>query len=192
MILVRNLRLEPGEDLSRLSAKAAKKLRVGASDIAECRVIKRSLDARKKNDIHYTCSAAVTLRAGEDKLLARLAGKDVCAYAEPVYDIPRVESASRPVVVGFGPAGMFAALVLARAGARPIVLERGQDALSRKAAVDAFRAGGEKISKSAEVIPVCGGFPPPDSGSPVNTARISRSARRLAAGCPCCGGDPPA
>lgn len=38
---------------------------------------------------------------------------------------------------------MFAALVLARAGARPIVLERGQDALSRKAAVDAFRAGGE-------------------------------------------------
>ena len=144
MILVRNLRLEPGEDLSRLSAKAAKKLRVSTSDIAECRVVKRSLDARKKNDIHYTCSAAVALRAGEDKLLARLAGKDVCAYTEPVYDIPHVEAASRPVVVGFGPAGMFAAFVLARAGARPIVLERGQDALSRKAAVDAFRAGGRK------------------------------------------------
>ena len=143
MILVRNLRLDPGEDLSRLSAKAAKKLRVSTSDIAECRVVKRSLDARKKNDIHYTCSAAVALRAGEDKLLARFAGKDVCAYTEPVYDIPHVEAASRPVVVGFGPAGMFAALVLARAGARPIVLERGQDALSRKAAVDAFRAGGE-------------------------------------------------
>ena len=84
MILVRNLRLEPGEDLSRLSAKAAKKLRVSTSDIAECRVVKRSLDARKKNDIHYTCSAAVALRAGEDKLLARFAGKDVCAYTEPV------------------------------------------------------------------------------------------------------------
>ncbi|HCL20473.1 MAG TPA: hypothetical protein DHW47_00810 [Oscillibacter sp.] len=143
MILVRNLRLEPGEDLSRLSAKAAKKLRVSTSDIAECRVVKRSLDARKKNDIHYTCSAAVALRAGEDKLLARFAGKDVCAYTEPVYDIPHVEAASRPIVVGFGPAGMFAALVLARAGASPIVLERGQDALSRKAAVDAFRSGGE-------------------------------------------------
>ena len=125
MILVRNLRLEPGEDLSRLSAKAAKKLRVSTSDIAECRVVKRSLDARKKNDIHYTCSAAVALRAGEDKLLVRFAGKDVCAYTEPVYDIPHVEAVSRPIVVGFGPAGMFAALVLARAGARPIVLERG-------------------------------------------------------------------
>ena len=78
MILVRNLRLEPGEDLSHLAAKAAKKLRVSAADIAECRVVKRSLDARKKNDIHYTCSAVVTLRTGEDRLLARFAGKDVC------------------------------------------------------------------------------------------------------------------
>ena len=143
MILVRNLHLEPGEELSCLPAKAAKKLRVSATDIVACRVVKRSLDARKKNDIHYTCSAAVTLLAGEDKLLSRLAGKDICAYTEPGYDIPHVESDSRPVVVGFGPAGMFAALVLARAGARPIVIERGQNALSRKAAVDAFRAGGE-------------------------------------------------
>ncbi len=142
MIIVRNLRLETGEDISLLRAKAAKKLRIPEGEIGECYPVKRSLDARKKNDIHYNCSAALSLRRGEDRLLKKNI-KDVAAYTPPVYDIPRLESDERPVVVGFGPAGMFATLCLARAGLRPIVLERGQDALTRRAAVEAFRHGGE-------------------------------------------------
>ncbi len=141
MILVRALRLEIDEDFSALRQRAAAKLRVPADTITELRPVKRSLDARKKNDIHYVCSAAVTLRHGEARAL-KSAGKDVSPYAPPVYGIPQVRSEERPVVTGFGPAGIFAALVLARAGARPIVLERGQDALSRAAAVEAFRKGG--------------------------------------------------
>ena len=74
MILVRNLRLEPGEALEKLRQKAARKLRVQISDIADIRPVKRSLDARKKNDIHYTCSAAVTLKRGEERAL-KIAGK---------------------------------------------------------------------------------------------------------------------
>jgi len=142
MILVRGLRLAPGEDMGLLRARAAKKLRVPESRIMELRLVKKSLDARKKNDIHYTCSAAVAVTGDERALLARAASGEVREYAPSEYTIGRIESAERPVVVGFGPGGMFAALVLARAGARPIVIERGQEAVRRKAAVDAFRAGG--------------------------------------------------
>ena len=56
MILVRNLRLEPGEPAEKLKRLAAKKLRVPERDIVELKLVKRSLDARKKNDIHYVCA----------------------------------------------------------------------------------------------------------------------------------------
>ena len=147
MILVRNLRLEPGESLEKLRTKAAKKLRVPEGEIADIRPVKRSLDARKKNDIHYTCSAAVSLKCGEERAL-KAAGKDAAPYEPPVYEIPAVQADTRPVVVGFGPAGMFAALVLARAGARPIVIERGQEAVKRAAAVEVFRRGGPLDTES--------------------------------------------
>ena len=143
MILVRGLKLPPDAPAERLPALAAKKLRVPVSEIRDWKLVKRSLDARKKPDIFYLCSVAVSLRGDEKKLLARLKDRDELPYEEPIYDIPSVEPPERrPVVVGFGPAGIFAALLLALAGAKPIVLERGQDALTRRAAVEAFRAGG--------------------------------------------------
>lgn len=144
MILVRNLKLSPEEPEARLKKLAAKKLRIGENEINDLRLTKRSLDARKKNDIHYVCAVAVAVNGSEQKITARAKSPDVSLYEEAEYNIPKVKTPQlRPVIVGFGPAGMFAALVLAMAGARPVVIERGQDALSRKAAVDALRAGGE-------------------------------------------------
>ena len=145
MILIRSLRLEAGEDISALRPRAAKALGCPAREIGELKLIKRSLDARKKSDIHYICSVAVSL-PGEEKYLER--NKALSLYHFPEPELPSVEPDSSPVVVGFGPAGMFAALALALAGARPIVLERGQPVEQRQKDVDAFRRGGPLNTES--------------------------------------------
>ena len=105
MILIRGLRLEAGEDISALKGRAAKVLGCRSGDIKELKPVKRSLDARRKEDIHYVCSVAVRLERDEARLLQRLKNKNLSIYSPPEYRIPRVNPARRPVVVGFGPAG---------------------------------------------------------------------------------------
>ena len=135
MIRIRNLRLGPEEEESGLRRLAAAKLRLPEARIRALRILKKSLDARKKHDIHYNYTVAVSVDGREEEILARARGAEADLWEAPVYAIPQLGGAERPVVVGFGPAGMFAALVLAKAGTKPIVLERGQDALTRRAAV---------------------------------------------------------
>ena len=79
----------------------------------------------------------------EDRILKRLNNPRVSSAETFEYRIPRATSEKRPVVVGFGPAGMFAALVLAEAGLKPIVLERGLDAVTRRERVKRFWKTGE-------------------------------------------------
>ena len=124
MIAVSGLKLRPGEPEQRLPGLAAKALRVPERAILDWKITKKSLDARKKSDIHYIYTVAVTLSGDENAAAARC--KSARIYAPFSYDIPVAALDHRPVVIGFGPGGMFAALVLSMTGARPIVLERGR------------------------------------------------------------------
>lgn len=145
VIRISNIRVPLDFDFGGLKQLCAKKLGIPTRGITSAELSKKSVDARKKNDVHFIISADISLDPGINaEKLMRL--KNVSEVEKPVCEIKKIGSISekeRPVVVGFGPGGMFAALVLAAAGARPIVLERGYDVDRRVEAVETFRNTGK-------------------------------------------------
>lgn len=118
----------------------AKTLRVKNEDIDFVRVFKRSVDSRDKENIFFVYSVDVGVK-NEDKVLKKCSSnKNVLEIKEFEYVLPenKRKSSLRPVVAGFGPAGMFAALTLARSGLKPLVLERGNDVDTRTKDVSIF------------------------------------------------------
>lgn len=148
MLLINNVSMSLDADFSDLRPYAARALKIDLSAVKSARLLKKSVDARKKNELHFCCSLLAELNIKENSVLKKAKNASVYSPREYIWQTSAKSADTRPVIVGFGPAGMFAALVLARAGLSPLVLERGRDADRRTADLNRFFEGGELNTES--------------------------------------------
>lgn len=145
MLKISNIKISVKNKITEelLKARCAKILR--CNKINTVRLVKKSIDARDKSDVHYILAVEVDVE-NEDRYL-RI--KNVSKAKSFKYHIIRESKLkTRPIVIGFGPAGMFAGLSLARAGARPLIFERGYAVEDRQKAIDTFWTKGKLDTKS--------------------------------------------
>ncbi len=140
MIRINEIKLSLDEDENLLKAKASKILKINSKYITGLTIFKKSVDARKKDDVHFSYSVDVEISLDENQIVSKCKSKKVSLVKPYKYEMPSCERKSdfRPIIVGFGPAGMLAGLILAEAGLRPIILERGKGIDERQRDVNEF------------------------------------------------------
>ena len=141
--VIGGIALSPDADAAEAVALAAKKLRRAGVRAEQLSVYRRSVDARDKRDVRLVYAVRFATAYTLKKETVEKLRLQTAASADLLLSHGDAPMAERPVVVGFGPCGMFAALLLAKEGYRPIVLERGDAVEARVRAVDAFYAGGD-------------------------------------------------
>lgn len=141
---LRNLRLPVELPESEIAPRIASRLGLPQSDLAHWRLLKKSLDARSRDDLRFVYTILVELK---DEASARSlqSDADVDAYSPEPFDDPpagRAPLEQRPVIIGAGPAGLLAGYYLAQRGYRPLILERGHPVKERVPAIRDFDRGG--------------------------------------------------
>jgi len=129
MIKIDQLKLHISVDENSIKEAVASKLRIALSDIKEFSILKKSIDARKKPDIYFVYSILVSLDSKlESKILSKFKkDNNVNTYIPKSYSIPSAtDKGASPIVIGAGPAGLFAAYIFALNGMVPIIFERGK------------------------------------------------------------------
>lgn len=150
MIRISNIKLPLDYNMRTLRKIVCKTLRIEPEAIEKLTMLRRSIDARRKNNIHFIATLDVDVVLDEASVIAKSRDKNV-VIAEPYrYElpIPKKDFSNRPIVVGTGPAGLFAGLILAQAGVKPILIERGKSLEKRTEDVEAFFHDGVLSSES--------------------------------------------
>lgn len=155
MLRLTNLKLSVTEVKNEETEKTAlknlilNKLRIKENELKEFKIFKKSVDARKKDNIYYVYTVDVKL-SNEKKILNK-EYKNVAVALDLSYKWPAPGTCKlkeRPVIIGMGPAGLFAGLFLSRKGYRPLILERGDDVDTRTEKINRFWESGQLDSES--------------------------------------------
>ena len=143
MIKITGLAIPLTYDMKMLESIAAKKLHINCDRIQKLVIANCSVAALDKQNIHFNMAVVVSVSGDENDIKPLKSDKNISKEMEYIYTVPKGKTLKkRPIVVGCGPAGLFAALILAQAGAKPIILERGFDVDSRKQSVLKFLQSG--------------------------------------------------
>lgn len=150
MLRINEIKLPLDGDEKDLRRAAAKELNIDEKSIAQMHLRKKAVDARKKDNIRFTYCVDVELKGDESKILRKCRSKKVGIAQNREYTLPNHDRkpGKRPVVVGMGPAGLLCGLILAEAGFKPILLDRGEAVLQRQKTVAEFWEKGVFNSRS--------------------------------------------
>lgn len=141
-----NVQVNQKNTEQQLRKKASQVLKISDKEIKSLRIVRQSIDARKKPDIFYSYVIDIETNQ-EEKVCKRAKNSQVSLIKPVVYRFPAEKKVSemiknRPVIIGMGPAGLFCGYFLAKAGFQPILLERGADVDTRMKDVETFWQGG--------------------------------------------------
>ena len=142
MIKLSNVKLPVNYTDDIVVNEISKVLKISKTAILKCEFSKLSVDARKKNNVHYTATINITINekiVKESDVIKKNKKLNIIRVIPYEYVLKKVEKPSlSPVVVGAGPAGLFCGLVLAQSGVCPIVIERGKSVDERQKDVNHF------------------------------------------------------
>lgn len=150
MIRIRQIKLPITSSSDILKVKIAKILKISVEDISKISIVKKSIDARKKDNLFYVYEVDVKTSL-ENKILKNNKGKDIFLSPEETYVFPTSGTTpleKRPIIVGTGPAGLFCAYLLAENNYHPIIIERGEKIEDRIETVENFWQTGNLNTES--------------------------------------------
>lgn len=150
MLKINQIKLPVGQNEQQLEKKIRKILNLPKTESFTYEIIKKSLDARKKPELFYVYTVHVTVH-NESKVKKKIHPSSVSVVTESEYQFPvagKENLSARPVIVGAGPAGLFAAYQLTEAGYLPLVLERGKKVQERQKDVEQFWQTGRLLPES--------------------------------------------